>query len=81
MKTLIQVAAGMLLLLSGCAPYKVTVYGGSGEAYTAPSLCAALLACQNSGKESSCHYEDDSTVTADGQIHQGVTCASVPAAH
>lgn len=45
-----------LFLLSGCGHYFATVYGKSGVAYTAPSLCGALVKCMNSS-ESACFYD------------------------
>ena len=45
-----------LLFMTACAPYKVSVYGKSGAAFTAPTLCGALVACLNS-KETSCFYD------------------------
>lgn len=45
------------LLLAGCgAPLEVTVYGRSGAAFRAPSLCGALIACMNS-TETACYYD------------------------
>jgi len=55
-----------LILLVGCGPYKVTVYGAKGTPYVAPDLCAAQLACQNAG-ESNCYYPDTTTTEIDPQ--------------
>lgn len=52
------------LLLAGCGPVKTTVYGKSGQPYTAPDLCAALLQCQKAG-ESACEYYDSVLVIDD----------------
>ena len=62
MKRLLLVA---VLALTGCAPYKVAVYGKSGSAYTAPTLCGALVACLNS-TENSCFYDRSLVQTATG---------------
>lgn len=61
MKMLLLLAAATLLL-TGCGPYKVTVYGKSGAAYTAPDLCAAELACQKAGETKCLHSGDKQTV-------------------
>ena len=53
-----------LVFAAGCgAPYKVSVYGRSGAAFTAPSLCAALVQCLNSN-ETSCFYDKSLIQTA-----------------
>lgn len=56
MRRLILVA--VCLLCSGCSyhPVPVKVYGGSGAAYSAPDLCAALTQCLKSSSESVCYY-------------------------
>ena len=57
---------GSLLLLAGCGgAYKTSVYGKSGAAFTAPSLCAALVQCLNSA-ETSCFYDRNLMQTATG---------------
>lgn len=53
-------------LLTGCGPYKVTVYGHSGAAYIAPDLCAAELACQKAN-ETSCYYSGGTQTETDPQ--------------
>jgi hypothetical protein len=58
--------ASCVLLATGCGgPYMSHVYGGSGAAFTAPSLCAALVQCLNS-KETSCFYDRNLMQTATG---------------
>jgi len=54
------------LLLTGCGHYQVSVYGHSGAAFTAPSLCAAMVQCLNSN-ETSCFYDRNLMQTATGQ--------------
>lgn len=54
-----------LVMLSGCAPYKASVFGASGKAYTAPEMCGALVSCLNSG-ETSCYYNKVVISTATG---------------
>ena len=54
MKKLLLLAG--VVFLAGCAPYKVNVYGKTGQAFTAPSLCAALVQCLNSN-ETACYYD------------------------
>lgn len=57
---------GCLIFLAGCGgPYMTHVYGRSGTAFTAPSLCAALVECLNS-KETSCFYDRNLMQTATG---------------
>lgn len=58
-----------LMLLAGCGPYKVTVYGASGKPYVAPDLCAAQLACKQAN-ESACYYT--TTVTVDQENNKMV---------
>lgn len=51
-KVLWMSAIGALLLASGCgayAPPVYTAYGKSGARFSAPDLCAALVACLKSG--------------------------------
>ena len=55
---------------TGCGgPYKVSVYGKSGAAFTAPSLCAALVQCLNSN-ETSCFYDRTMMQTASGSTEE-----------
>ncbi len=56
---------GLCLFVAGCGPPRVNVYGASGKAYTAPDLCSALVACQNS-VESACYYEREVMTAPDG---------------
>jgi hypothetical protein len=45
------------ILVSGCGgPVKANVYGASGKTFTAPDVCAALVACQASN-ETACYYD------------------------
>jgi hypothetical protein len=61
-----SICIGALLLLTACGgPIKVNVYGASGKAYTAPDVCAALIACKNS-TETACYYESTIIVNVDG---------------
>ena len=55
------------MFLAGCAyhPQPVSVFGRSGAAYTAPSLCEALVKCLNS-TEPSCFYDRSLMQTAAG---------------
>jgi hypothetical protein len=47
-----------VLCFAGCGgPYVARVYGHSGTAYTAPTLCGALVACLNSTTETACFYD------------------------
>ena len=57
---LLSVWLALPLGIVGCSHYHptVSVYDRSGAVFTAPSLCAALVACMNS-KETSCFYERD----------------------
>lgn len=62
--------------VAGCGgPYHVAVYGRSGAAFTAPSLCGALVACLNSS-ETSCFYDRTLMQTATGQT-QSEECKEV----
>jgi hypothetical protein len=55
-----------VVFLSGCGgALRVSVYGRSGAAFTAPSLCGALVECLNSN-ESSCFYDRNLLQTATG---------------
>lgn len=59
-----------LLALAGCgSAYKVSVYGRSGAVFTAPSLCAALIECENS-PESACYYDRTLYVDANGKLDE-----------
>jgi hypothetical protein len=63
--------------LSSCSsrPVVVTVFGGSGSPFAAPSLCAALTQCLNS-KESVCYYEREAYSTAQG-LQYSTECKGV----
>jgi hypothetical protein len=62
---------GCFLAMTACGgAYKVSVYGKSGAAYTAPALCAALVQCLNS-KETSCFYDRTLMATATGTEETG----------
>lgn len=66
-----NVLIGAIIILTGCGgPYKVSVYGKSGVAFTAPSLCAALVQCLNSN-EASCFYDRTLMATATGTEESG----------
>ena len=66
-----KILLGCSLLLAGCGgPYKVSVYGKTGAAFTAPSLCAALVQCLNSN-ETSCFYDKSLIQTATGTEETG----------
>ena len=64
-----------LILLAGCGAYHVTVVGASGKPFTAPDLCTALVACQNSS-ETACYYNRVVLQTATGQTEES-TCKEV----
>jgi len=67
---------GALVMLTACGgPMRLSVYGASGKAYTAPDLCAALVACQ-SASESSCYYETELLTNADG-THMESGCKKI----
>jgi hypothetical protein len=55
-----------LILITGCAPYKVTVYGSTGKQYIAPDLCGAISQCKQA-KESDCYYNSTVMTTLDGK--------------
>lgn len=59
-----------LLLLVGCgAPYKVTVYGGTGKQYVAPDLCAAVIQCtQAKPTETACYFDESLITYPDGRV-------------
>ena len=66
-----------LVLLAGCGgPYKVSVYGKTGATFTAPSLCAALVACMNSA-ETACYYDRTLLTGLDGKSLEESTCKEV----
>jgi hypothetical protein len=69
-------ASIVVLCLAGCAPYKVSVYGKSGAAFTAPSLCAALVQCLNSS-EISCYYDRTLYRDVDGKTLDESGCKEV----
>lgn len=64
-----------VVVLAGCAPYRYTVTGASGKAYTAPDLCAALIQCKNS-TEPACYYVA-SKATQDGKTFDETYCKEV----
>lgn len=65
---LLSVWLALPLAMAGCGYHPiVTVYGKSGAIFTAPSLCAALVACEKSA-EVSCRYDVTILQTAAGQI-------------
>jgi hypothetical protein len=50
-------AIAAVFMVTGCYhPQPVSVFGRSGTAYTAPTICGALVQCLNS-KETSCFYD------------------------
>ncbi|HEY1644817.1 MAG TPA: hypothetical protein VGF75_00340 [Candidatus Saccharimonadales bacterium] len=53
-------------LLSGCAPFKVTVYGTTGKQYIAPDLCGAISQCKQA-KELDCYYNSSVVTSLDGK--------------
>lgn len=65
-----------LLLLVGCgAPYKVTVYGGTGKQYIAPDLCAAIIQCRQAQPvETECLYNAAVITSLDGKSTTVETC-------
>lgn len=69
---------GLLLLVTGCAPYKVTVYGDSGKPYMAPDLCGAIVACRQA-KEADCLYNSSVVTSLDGKSTTVETCKTVTA--
>lgn len=62
--------AGVLFVVGCGAPASVSVFGKSGAAFTAPSLCSALVQCLNS-KETSCFYDKTLLTTATGTEETG----------
>jgi hypothetical protein len=66
-------ASLLLLVLTGCASYKVIVYGPTGKQYTAPDLCGAIVQCQQAN-ELSCKYNSTVVVTPDGKATETSTC-------
>jgi hypothetical protein len=68
---------GCVLLVTGCGgPYRVSVYGKSGAAFTAPSLCAALVQCLNSN-ETSCFYDRTIMTTPSGTTTDESGCKEI----
>jgi len=63
----------LALVLLGCAPYRVSVYGASGRAYTAPDLCAAQIACRK-GNDLPCYYNATTVVGPDGKTTEESAC-------
>lgn len=69
--------SAILLLMTGCGgPYLLSVYGGSGAVFTAPSLCAALIQCKNS-KETVCYYDSTVVLDATGKVTEASTCKAI----
>jgi hypothetical protein len=68
----------LLPLAAGCAyhPSPVTVYGRSGTAYTAPTLCAAEVQCLNS-KEESCFYDRTTMTTPQTGTQEEAGCKEI----
>jgi hypothetical protein len=66
------------IAIAGCAyhPAPQNVYGGSGKAYTAPSLCAALVQCQNAS-ETACYYDVTKVTDATGKVSDEASCKEV----
>jgi hypothetical protein len=71
-----RIALFSLLFVAGCGPYKVSVYGKSGAAFTAPSLCAALVQCMNSS-ETACYYDRTLYRDVDGKTLDESGCKEV----
>ena len=61
---LLSVWLALPLAIAGCGPYKVSVFAKNGTAYTAPSLCQALLVCLQT--EPVCYYDRNLMQTATG---------------
>lgn len=76
MKAVKWIALAALLAMTGCAPYKVSVFGKSGAAFTAPNLCQALIACMNSS-ESACYYDRELIHDLDGKSLDESSCKEV----
>lgn len=62
-----------LVLLAGCAPYKVTVYGATGKQYIAPDLCGAIVACKQAN-EAECLYNSTTMTSLDGKSTETTAC-------
>ncbi len=76
-KLFVLIGLTALLPLSACfGPIKVNVYGASGKAYTAPALCAALIACQNSN-ETACYYDRTLYRDLDGKTLDESGCKEI----
>jgi hypothetical protein len=60
------------IALVGCfgPPAPQNVWGRSGKVYTAPNVCAALVACKNANEES-CFYDRNVEITATGTVAEG----------
>lgn len=66
--------AALALVLTGCAAYKVTVYGApGGKTYIAPDLCGAVVACQDAG-EKQCFYNATVVTSLDGKSTEINAC-------
>ena len=66
-----------IIFMAGCGgPYKVSVYGKSGTAFTAPSLCAALVQCLNSN-ETACYYDRTLYRDIDGKTLDESGCKEI----
>jgi hypothetical protein len=74
-------AIAVVLSATGCGAYHtppVSVYGKSGQAYTAPSICAALTQCMKA--EPSCFYDTTTIVTSSasgGTLLETTACKEV----
>ena len=75
-KTLRSIAMCALIPLAGCGHYTVSVYGKSGAAFTAPSLCAALVQCMRSN-ETACYYDRTLYRDLDGKTIDESGCKEV----
>ena len=66
-----------LLLTMSCSVKgpRVNVYGHSGKVFTAPDICAALVACQNTG-ETACYYNNEMFTMSNGQMME-IGCKEV----
>lgn len=69
--------SAIVCLLTGCAyhPTPISVYNKSGKQFTAPSLCAALVQCINSGE--ACYYDSTKVITAVGGVEESPICKEV----
>lgn len=61
-----------ILFLTGCfgPPKPQQVWGISGTAYSAPDICAALVACKKAN-EASCFYDRSLYTSASGTVEEG----------